>query len=163
MVAIRQDDLEPFDQFVAREAIRPDPPLGQSWEQWVKGLLKETFRQAERVPMNSRQESDTGRCLSDPFTNRLDISTYTQPPYITWAQYDLLYSQFGPEDMTVAEAAKMIHRRLTDALDLRHLALQTLIRIISGDPDYILERRVSYGTHLREMIRPGYPHWEPEP
>lgn len=119
----------------------PEPPDGQSREQYVKALLKAACRGAGSVPLNSDEESETGKCLSEAFTWQLDVLQWVAEPYLTQRQVAIVWLLYQ-HDLLIAEVARRLGVHHATVARDRHDALQTIIRIAWDDPDYQLPWRV---------------------
>ncbi|MGE0539734.1 MAG: hypothetical protein AB7R89_06110 [Dehalococcoidia bacterium] len=123
------------------DATRPEPPEGQSREQFTKAMLKAAYRGAGSTPINSREESVTGRCLSERFTMHLDVLQWVQEPYLTRRQVQIVELIYR-DDLTIREVAGRLNVHHVTVSRDRHDALETIIRIAWNDPGYHLPYRV---------------------
>lgn len=127
------------------DAARPEPPQGASREEWIKATLKSAYRGVGLTPINSRAESVTGRCLTERFTDQLEVLQWVAEPFLTRRQVrivELIYR----DDRLIGEVASRLNvNRSTVGRD-RHDALETLIRIAYHEPDYQLPWRVYTST-----------------
>lgn len=121
--------------------IYPEPASGASREEAVKAALKGAYRSPGDTPINSREDSDTGKCLSDRFTSHLEVLTFVREPYLTALQVrvvELIYR----DDLFIREVANRLNVHHVTVSRARHDALETLIRIWWNDPTYSLPYRV---------------------
>lgn len=116
----------------------------------LKSLLKSTLRGPWQVAMTTREETETGRALSDRFVDRLDISFWLAYGTLSPTQQRLLYLLYGPDDRTIQEAAGMVNLPRSTAYRLRHDALEYLIRVYYDEPGYCLPYRVYTRTQPNE-------------
>jgi hypothetical protein len=142
-----------------QQAPAPDPERDldriDNPEQHMKGLLKGTLRPPWNVAINNRQETVTGRALSNGMTDRLDISAFARPPYLTEQQTMILVLMYGPDDLTQQEVADRLNTYRSTVSRQRHDAIETLIRIYFQRPDYVLPWRVYSTQGSRECDADG--------
>jgi DNA-binding CsgD family transcriptional regulator len=100
-------------------------------------LLKAAYRSAGRTPINIRAQSATGWCLHPRFTDHLEVRQWIQPPYMTDRQITVL-ELIAKDDLFTDEIAKRLHVSERTVKRDKHAALQTLIRLAWGEPDYVL-------------------------
>lgn len=118
-----------------------EPPGGATREEYIKANLKAAYRGAGSTPINSRQETVTGRALSDRFTWQLEVLQWVAEPFLTHRQVQIVELIYR-DDLLLAEVADRLNvNRVTVSRD-RHYALETLIRIAYHDPSYSLPWRV---------------------
>ena len=72
MVRAKRDDLEPFDQFVARESQYP-VPWDRSPEESVKADAKRHRNPESSANFTTREETETGRALAAWWVKLLDV------------------------------------------------------------------------------------------
>jgi len=139
-VALERGDGGRMDDEAQRHAVYPEPPDGQSREQWVKANLKAAYRGAGSTPINSREESVTGRCLSERFTLHLEVLQWVQEPYLTRRQVQIVELIYRDDRHIREVAARLGVHHVTVSRD-RHDALEAIIRIAWNEPGYHLPYR----------------------
>lgn len=123
------------------DATRSEPPQGATREEWIKAMLKAAYRGAGATPINSRITSDVGLCLSDRFTDHLEVLQWVKSPPLTERQVRIIELIYRDDRLIQEVAARENVRHSTIARE-RHDALETLIRIAWDEPDYHLPYRV---------------------
>ena len=128
------------------DATRDEPPNGETREIWIKSRLKSYLRGPSIAQLTSREETATGRALSRFFTDYLEIRKSLTNDGLTPVQRMILWWQYGPDDLTIAEIARRLNLHYVTVYRYRHAALEYLIRVYYDEPDYVLPHR----TYERE-------------
>lgn len=142
MVTVNRDDVESLDQFAAREGRRPEPPNGASREEWAKALFKGAFRPPWYAPINSREETATGRALHPRFVDLLDVVAWRDQARLSRQECQIIDLHFGWPDLTIQEVACRINAGRSTVYRVRHDLLEGFLRWYYEEPDYQLPWRV---------------------
>lgn len=123
------------------DATRPEPPDGASRLERMKANLKAYLRGPSIYQLTSREETATGRALSRFFTDYLEIRKSLTNNGLTPVQRMILWWQYGPDDLTIAEIARRLNLHYVTVYRYRHAALEYLIRVYYDEPEYVLPHR----------------------
>jgi hypothetical protein len=134
------------------DATRDDPPGGASREEWIKARLKTYLRNPLLYQLHSKEETATGRGLSQIFTDLLDIRMFLAIGDLDQLQQKIIILQFGNPDLTIDEVAQVVRRDRATVYRRRHDALEYLIRVYYDDPEYVLPARNQPYQEARERI-----------
>jgi hypothetical protein len=142
-----------------QDATRDDPPGGASREEWIKSRLQTYLRNPILYRLHSKEETATGRGLSQMFTDLLDIRLFLAIGDLDELQQKIIVLQCGNADMTIDEVAQRVKRDRATVYRRRHYALEYLARVYYDEPDYVLpwrnqphdEARGQIAEHLRDL------------
>ena len=124
------------------DAIRDEPPASASQEEWITSRLKTYLRGPAMERRTTREETATGRSLSRFFTETNDG--------LTPMQWMILWWQYGPDDLTIAEIARRLHLHDVTVERQRHAALEYLIRVCFDEPTSVLPHWTSARAAVAE-------------
>lgn len=104
------------------------------WEAWITNIVTAALLgNRSDLQINSREETETGRALTDRFTGHLGVRQYLCEPYLSERQVKVIVLMLGCHMPGSKVAIRLEVDPSTVSRD-RHDALEALCRLMTGNP-----------------------------